>query len=443
MKTIAIANQKGGCGKTTTAINLASALAASGLKVLLIDLDPQAHATFGLGATSQTVDKSIYNVLTENADKHRLITECITNVSDRLDIVSSNILLSTLEQELKDKEDAVSKLHQALHDGKLDYDYAIIDCPPSLGFLTFNALRAAESILVPIDMSAFSLMGVGKLLGMLELIKIKIHHSPRVNALGTIYDKRTKYCQIMLEDIRSFFKEQMLSTVIRMSISLKKAAARGMSVIQFDKESNGAIDHLALAREIMRIDGVSEFEKELKSAPLVKNVEDLKGEQASTADYASQVTLTTAAPSAPKPASLTTTVPVADKEEAETIKVMTGAAPAPLAQDKVAEPATRAALPAAPQKTPAITSHIREIVFTIDAPNARDIFLVGDFNHWKINDSSRLSRSDSGRWEKRIQLAPGNKYKYKYVVDGEWTIDSRNTELEQNSFGTFDSIIKL
>lgn len=431
MKTIAIANQKGGCGKTTTAINLASALAASGVKVLLIDLDPQAHATFGLGATNQAVDKSIYNVLTENTEKHRLITECITNVSQGLDIVTSNILLSTLEQELKDKEDAVSKLYQSLYDGKLDYDYTIIDCPPSLGFLTFNALRAAEYIIVPIDMSAFSLMGVGKLLGMLELIKIKIHHSPRVNALGTIYDKRTKYCQAMLEDIRSFFKEQMLSTVIRMSISLKKSAARGMSAIQFDRESNGAVDYLALAREILRVDGVSEFEKELVSAPLVKNVDDVKKEQAATVSDSDEVTVTTVQPAADKPVSLTTTAPVEKQEE-----------PEPVPAESPSARQSNIAAGDAINTSAAVSEPIKEVTFTIDAPNARDIFLVGDFNHWKINDSSRLNRSADGRWEKRIQLAPGNKYKYKYVVDGEWTIDSRNKELEQNSFGTFDSIIK-
>jgi len=430
MKTIAIANQKGGCGKTTTAINLASALAVSGVRVLLIDLDPQAHATFGLGATNQTVDRSIYNVLTENVEKHRLITECITNVSDKLDMVTSNILLSTLEQELKDKEDAVSKLHQSLYDGKLDYDYAIIDCPPSLGFLTFNALRAAEYIIVPIDMSAFSLMGVGKLLGMLELIKIKIHHSPRVNALGTIYDKRTKYCQTMLEDIRSFFKEQMLSTVIRMSISLKKAAARGMSVVQFDRESNGAIDYLALAHEVLRIDGVLEFEKDIKISSIVKNIDDVKKDRVATTSEPEPVTVTTASPVEDNAEPVTTTTPILKNTEEPK-------APETAPEETIVQ----SAVP--PQSTIVDTESEKEIVFAINAPNAKDIFLVGDFNHWKINDSSRLSRTAEGRWEKRIQLAPGNKYKYKYVVDGEWTIDSDNKNLEQNSFGTFDSVIKL
>lgn len=391
MKTIAIANQKGGCGKTTTAINLASALAASGMKVLLIDLDPQAHASFGLGATNNSVDKSVYNVLTENSDKRRLITECITNVSERLDIVSSNILLSTLEQELKDKEDAVSKLYQALYSGRLEYDYAIIDCPPSLGFLTFNALRAAESIIVPIDMSAFSLMGVGKLLGMLELIKIKIHHAPRVNALGTIYDKRTKYCQQMLEDIKSFFRDQMFTTVIRMNIALKKAAARGVSVIQFDRESNGAVDYLLLAQEILRHDGVVEFTKDTVAEP------------------------------APTPA------PVMKREEA------TATTP-PVAQETTA--------PAQPEPMTA-ESLMKDILFTYHAPDAQDIFVVGDFNHWKINESSRLERRDDGQWQKRLQLSQGAKYKYKFVVDGEWTLDAGNQEREANAFGTFDSIIKL
>ncbi len=364
MKIIAITNQKGGCGKTTTAINLAAALASAGRRILLIDLDPQSHASFGLGANLQAVDKSTYNALTDNEEKKRKLSDCITNICQNLDIVSSNILLSTLEQELKDKDDAVSKLREAISSAKLDYNYIIIDCPPSLGFLTFNALRAAEMILVPIDMSAFSLMGVGKLLGMLELIKVKIGHSPAVNAVATLFDNRTKYSHTMLSEIKSFFRDQMLQTVIRTSVALKKAAAKGISVIQFDKSSNGALDHIALADELLKAEGAVEFEKALRELPM--------------------------------------------------------ALPPPVKEEPVN----------------------REIDFTVSAPNAREIYLVGDFNHWKINEESRLARLEDGKWVKKMGLEPG-RYRYKFVVDGEWTIDNHNTDREQNAFGTFDSIIKL
>ena len=383
MKTISIANQKGGCGKTTTAINLSSAIAVSGKNVLLIDLDPQAHATYGLGVANQTADKTIYNVLTDNSERRRPLSDCIFNVTKNLDIIPSSILLSTIEQELKDKEDAVSKLHGILASSSLNYDYAIIDCPPSLGFLTFNALRAADVVLVPIDMSAFSLMGVAKLLGMLELIKVKINHSPRVNAVATIFDRRTKYSQTMLDEITALFKDQMLQTVIRLNVALKKAASKGISVIQFDCESNGAIDHLALAKEITRYDEESD---------VVKKIETVEN------------------------AMLAVT-------------------------DTVDQPQTSAS-PEAPSLMETVESLSKEIRFAIDAPNAKDIYIVGDFNHWKIDDSSRLSRIQDGKWEKSLGL-PAGRYKYKFVIDGEWVLDSQNSQRVPNAFGTFDSIINL
>lgn len=373
MKTIAVANQKGGCGKTTTSINLAGALADSGKKVLLIDLDPQSHASFGLGITGQLIERSVYNALTDNTDKKRSITDCIINVSQNLDIVPSNIMLSTLEQELKDKDDAVSKLHEVLVSSKLNYDYAIIDCPPSLGFLTFNALRASEQVIVPVDMGVFSLMGVGKLLGMLELIKIKLNHSSRINAVATLYDKRTKYSETMFNEIMSFFKDQMFKTVIRASVSLKKCASKGMSVIQFDKNSNGARDYLALGQEFLRADGVAEFEKTLAQTPTL----------AETPAPASSITQLTETP-----------------------------------------------------------VNKKEVRFLVNAPSAKDIYIVGDFNHWKISDENKLSKSSDGNWEKKVGLQPG-RYKYKFVVDGEWILDAENAERELNAFGTFDSIVKL
>jgi len=392
MKTIGIANQKGGCGKTTTAINLAGALSYLGRTVLLIDLDPQAHASYGLGITNQAVGKSIYNVLTDDAEKKKSITDCILKAADKLDIIPSNILLSTLEQELKDEEDAVLKLYHAIAASKLNYDYVIIDCPPSLGFLTFNALRAADHIIVPIDMSAFSLMGVGKLLGMLELIKIKINHAPQVSALATLFDRRTKYSQQMFDEISMFFKSQMLSTIIRMNVDLKKAVAKGISVIQFAKDSIGAADYTALGQEILRLDGALEFEQAMASTAPAAQVE---------------VSPATATSSQVEPAPPDAVIAAM----AQNVTESTGTAP-------------------------------RETSFNISAPNAKEIYVVGDFNQWKINDESRLARLEGGNWEKRQLLAPG-KYKYKFIVDGEWVVDSQNNEREQNSFGTFDSIIKL
>jgi len=389
MKTIAIANQKGGCGKTTTAINLSSAFALLGKKILLIDLDPQSHATYGLGASNQNPDKTMYNVLTDNSERRRLLSDCIMNVSNSLDIVVSSILLSTIEQELKDKEDAVSRLHGILSAGQLDYDYIVIDCPPSLGFLTFNALRAADMVLVPIDMSAFSLMGVAKLLGMLELIKVKINHSPKVNALATIFDRRTKYSQVMLDEIKALFKEQLLGTVIRMNVALKKAASKGMPVTQFDKESNGAIDHTALAKEISKADELEESRK-VKEGTVQKAI----------------LAITTAS-----------------------------------AESK-ALPQQLPAQTEEPQLIETVESLSREVRFVIDAPDAKDIYLVGDFNEWKLGDGNRLSRGENGKWEKRMGLSPG-RYKYKFVVDGAWIVDQSNNVREANGFGTFDSILHL
>ena len=394
MKIISVANQKGGCGKTTTVINLSSAIAFSGKKILLIDLDPQSHATYGLGLANQATDKSIYNVLTDNSDRRRALSDCIFNVSKNLDIIPSSILLSTIEQELKDKEDAVSKLHDILSSGGLNYDYVMIDCPPSLGFLTFNALRAANLVLVPLDMSAFSLMGVAKLLGMLELIKVKINHAPRVNAVATIFDKRTKYSQTMLDEIRGLFKEQLLATIIRLNVTLKKAASKGVSVLDFDMQSNGAQDHLALARELLKYD-------ELEAREIAKKQEVESAIMA--------ITETVERPQSEVRNNRLSEETASRMENADSLSV---------------------------------DSLSRDVLFAIDAPNAKDIYIVGDFNHWKIDDGSRLARTSDGKWEKRLGLSSG-KYKYKFVIDGEWVLDSQNAERTPNAFGTFDSIITL
>ncbi len=377
MKTIAIANQKGGCGKTTTAINVSAALAATGRKVLLIDLDPQGHASFGLRASNLPTDKSIYYVLTDNPEKRRSLDSCIANVSRNFDIVPSNIQLSSLEQEFKGKEDAVSELYRLLSSYPSTYDYIIIDCPPSLGFLTFNALRAADQVIVPIDMSAFTLMGVGKLLGMIELIKTKIGHVPRLNGLATLFDIRTTYSQSVFEEVKAFFGNRMFQTVIRLNVALKRAVSEGVSIIDFDKTSNGAKDYTALCYETLRLDGVKHPEKPVAS-------------------------------------SISVQVP----EKRESV----------LSAQEVIEKSYE--------------PDIMEVTFAMESPAAKDIYIAGDFNDWKINDESRLVPGENGCWEKRVTL-PHGRYRYKFVVDGEWTVDSKNQAREINAFGSFDSVMEI
>jgi chromosome partitioning protein len=377
MKTIAIANQKGGCGKTTTAINVSAALAATGRRVLLIDLDPQAHASFGLRASNLPANKSVYYVLTDNPEKRRSLDRCVATVSRNFDIVPSTIQLSTLEQEFKDKEDAVSELYRVLSSSPSMYEYVIIDCPPSLGFLTFNALRAADQVIIPIDMSAFTLMGVGKLLGMLELIKTKIGHAPRLNALATLFDNRTTYSQSVLEEVRAFFGDQMFRAVIRLNVALKRAVSEGVSVIDFDKTSSGAKDYTALCYETLRLDGVKNPEKPIASSMSVR---------------------------------------VPEKRES----VLS-------AQEEIEK---------------SFELNIKEVTFAMESSAAQDIYIAGDFNGWEMNDGSRLVRGENGCWEKRVKL-PHGRYRYKFVVDGEWTIDSKNQEREINAFGGFDSVMEI
>ncbi len=377
MRTIAIANQKGGCGKTTTAINVSAGLAAAGWKTLLIDLDPQAHASFGLGANIRSGDKSIYNILTNNPGKSQELTACIAPVSPNFDIVPSNIRLSTLEQELRDKEDAVSTLLKTLTSIQKIYAYVILDCPPSLGFLTFNALRAADRVVIPIDMSAFTLMGVGKLLGMLELLKKNTGHAPRVNAVATLFDKRTKYSQMIIEEIRNFFGERMLKSVIRPNVALKQAISDGISIIEFSKTSNGAQDYSALSLEILTLENSEDAERPIAPLTSFQSPEVWEG------------------PS---------TIHAKDEKPLE--------------------------------------SEMKEVIFHIEAPAAKDVRLAGDFNGWEINNEGMLSSRENGRWEKRVVLPPG-RYRYKFFVDGEWMADSTNPEQEPNVFGTFDSVLSI
>jgi chromosome partitioning protein len=252
MRIIASANQKGGCGKTTTAINLSSSLSLKGQKVLLIDFDPQAHATMGLSTTPSDFKKSIYDVITPKENESLGIEDILVPIKDNFDLAPSSLILSAVEQELSGMEGREDRLFQAIQALKEPYDYVIIDCPPSIGHLCFNALRACEEVIIPIDMSLFSLRGVAKLIEIIILLKDKIGHEVKSRALITMYDRRTRYSRVVLEKVKAEFGNNVFETVIRYNIRLRETADHGLPVGDYDKHAIGHQDYEDLAEEVIR-----------------------------------------------------------------------------------------------------------------------------------------------------------------------------------------------
>lgn len=356
MRIISVTNQKGGCGKTTTAVNLSASLALNGRRVLLIDLDPQAHATLGLEIKS---DLSIYNVLSKLTDKKASLEDIIQNISKNFDIAPSSIILSTLEQELAGEIGRESRMWDILNDFRAIYDYIIIDCPPNLGILTINALRAAEEVIVPVEASRFSLEGLTQLMEILNLVKNRLGHEIAYRILVTNFDSRLQHSFTMFNKIKLVFGKNLFNTIVHVNVKLREAQNEGRHIFSYDKYSRGAKDYYSLSREIITA--------EPKEEPILKE-----------------------------------------------------------AMEKVLK-----------EELPAL----REIMFNLRAPDAKEVYVVGDFNNWTPDENSRM-QMDSEAWQKKMPLEPG-RYHYRFVVDGQWVDDPGNPRKESNPFGDTNSLLEI
>ncbi len=246
-KIIAIANQKGGVGKTTTSINLATVFAALGNKTLLIDLDPQGNTSTGLGISSESRNNSIYDVLIEKKIKPLNIKETIVPL---LSIITSNINLSAAEIELINVKDREYVLKNVLQD--LNYDFIIIDCPPSLGLLTVNALTAADSVIIPSQCEFFALEGLSYLLKTIYLVKKNLNRNLYIDGIIlTMYDRRNKLSQQVELDVRKYFKYKVFKTIIPRNVKLSEAPSHGKPAIIYDMKCAGSKSYLHLVREIL------------------------------------------------------------------------------------------------------------------------------------------------------------------------------------------------
>ncbi len=251
MRVISVINQKGGCGKTTTAINLCGCLSQLNRRVLLVDLDPQGHASLGLNLNPEDVRCGMTEVMTQGTSLEEVI-----RVADgtNLDVAPANITLSTVEQLLADAAGKEGRLLKKIEEMQRNYDYVIIDSPPSLGILTFNALRASDISIVPIDMGFFSLHGVAKLIEIIDLVSRHTGHEVQLRALATMVSLRTRFTREVLDEIREHFKDNVFRTLIRNNVRLREATSHGVPISHYDRRSAGANDYRAVAEEVLAME---------------------------------------------------------------------------------------------------------------------------------------------------------------------------------------------
>lgn len=253
-KAIAIFNQKGGVGKTTTNINLAACLAMKGKKILVVDIDPQGNTTSGLGISKKGLSRTMYEVLIDDKlePKDAILA---TNVNN-LDIIPASVQLAGAEIELVQLEGREKRLKKALDKIKSQYDYIFIDCPPSLGLLTINSLTAVDSVLVPIQCEFYALEGVSQLMSTIELVKKNLN--PNLEIQGVIlsmFDGRTNLSIQVVEEVKKYFREKVFTTVIPRNVRLAEAPSYGLPITQYDPKSRGAEAYLEFADEFLELEG--------------------------------------------------------------------------------------------------------------------------------------------------------------------------------------------
>jgi chromosome partitioning protein len=474
MRTIAIINQKGGCGKTTTSINLAACLARLGHRTLLVDMDPQGHCGVGLAVPEEQIERTIYDGLIEESDgKPAKMSEIVWQIASDFDLAPANLRLAAFEQVFAGRDGREDRLTKALASVKGTYGWVILDCPPSVGLLTFNALRACDEVIVPVETGFFSLHGLAKMMETLELLKERCGRDILIRVLPTLYDTRTKLAREVLSELRAKFREYLMESVVNFNTKLKEAASFGQPITEYDPGSRGYKDFVNLARELM---GHRPVDVELatdganggngaglsRPAELVQRAKQLAqlanfqfGRNSVMPSGGSPLTPTMPAiagftqPAAPAPALAIVEAPpsrlVEPRRGLDAAVLPASLAPAPKLNLSPITPITAPA----PKKTTeqkleefyGVKQIGDDVVFRARFAEARKVMIAGDFNNW-TPVSTPMQPAGPGEWKMRLPLGKG-RYRYRLVVDGKWMTDPNNQVVEANQFGELNNIVEV
>ena len=412
MRTIAVVNQKGGCGKTTVSINMASALAELGQRILLVDMDPQSHCAVGLAVPEEQIEQSIYDVLISASRNEPIkLTEILWQINDRLELAPASIDLSAFEQQMAGVADRECCLRDSLDEIKDDYDYTIIDCPPAVGLLTFNALRAATDVIVPVETGYFALHGLSKQLETLSILCRRCSQHVNVKVLASMYDIRTKMAREILAELRDHFGDKMLKTIVRFNTKIKEASSFGQPISEYDPASKGQRDFYSLAQEILGTQARQQRHEFVNS---------LAGQLESISTSADELLQATKSPiKVSEPAfAVVNRAGVMSTEDSEKST-----------SDKLAD-------------YYGVSQVDDAIVFVTLYPRAEVVQIAGDFNNWQPEDTPMKKVSENGVWQTEMKL-PVGRYRYRLVVDGQWQQDPYNEATELNPFGELNSVAEI
>ena len=454
MRTITVANQKGGCGKTTVAINLSASIAREGCRVLLLDLDPQGHCALGMAVPDEQIDLSIFDCLMAHAEGEPIELSRITwQITPTLDLAPSRTKLATLEPKLADREGADLLLRDVLAANSGRYDYCLVDCPPHLGLLMINGLGAADEIIIPVDTGYFSLHGLTQQLATIEEICERNGTKPSVRVLPNQYDVRTKLAREILAELRDRFKGVVFKNIVNFNTKLKEGASFGQPITEFAPTSMGAKDFQKLARELL----VAEPSK-APTADILQHVERLAADAERL--LATTTTLvdnrqatpgpsTTTAPAQPAPpadvpaAAPTMEYAMSERSEGQAQRPARVAVTAPTApQSPTPAPvASHEEIERKIEKIYGIHQDGETIVFCSHNPDAAEVQLAGDFNDW-MPHTTPMRRLIGGDFEARLRL-PRGRYRYRLVIDGRWSHDLHNPIVETNEYGELNSIAEV